>query len=71
VSIEDLVQGIGGFVMDGEAAEHQSGHWVSGAGDINADGLPDIVVGAPEADPNGARSGRTYVLFSNNCSGGE
>jgi hypothetical protein len=69
VSIEDLVMGLGGFVIDGEAAEDQSGLSVSGTGDVNGDGLPDIVVGAPEADPNGSRSGRTYVFFGNNCSG--
>lgn len=36
------------------------------AGDLNADGVADIVVGAPKADgPNGARSrgGEVYVVF--------
>ncbi len=36
---------------------------VSGAGDVNGDGFADLIVGATGADPNGARSGASYVLF--------
>jgi hypothetical protein len=40
------------------------GHSVSGAGDVNDDGDPDIVVGALNEVPNGSPSwaGRTYVF---------
>jgi hypothetical protein len=36
---------------------------VSGIGDINGDGLDDVVVGAPTADLNGLSSGASYVVF--------
>ena len=36
---------------------------VGGAGDLNGDGFADLVVGAPFADPNGAFSGASYVVF--------
>jgi hypothetical protein len=63
VSLADVALGIGGFAMDGMAAQDHAGAPVSGAGDLNADGLADIVVGAYGADPNGLDSGRTYVVF--------
>lgn len=37
---------------------------VSGAGDVNGDGRPDVLIGAPGADSNGRRgSGSVYVVF--------
>lgn len=38
------------------------------AGDVDGDGLEDLVVGAPTADPNGADSGRAIVV-SGGCPG--
>jgi len=35
---------------------------VSGAGDIDADGFPDLVVGAPKAFSGGIQTGRAYVI---------
>ena len=38
--------------------------WSMGrAGDVNGDGLDDIIVGAPSADANGKDSGAAYVIF--------
>ncbi len=52
----------GGFRMDGAAADDSAGDAVSGVGDVNGDGRPDVLVGAPSAD--GPRSGGTaYVVF--------
>lgn len=63
VQLSDLSRGEGGFVLDGAAEEDCSGVAVSGAGDVNGDGLDDLIVGAHLADPNGDKSGRTYVVF--------
>jgi hypothetical protein len=52
-----------GFKISGEAVEDQLGRTVSGAGDINGDGIDDLVVGAPFADSKGTDAGTSYVIF--------
>ena len=52
-----------GFVINGANRLDRSGSSVSGAGDVNGDGLDDIIIGAHLADPNGDRSGASYVVF--------
>jgi hypothetical protein len=39
------------FVINGEAAGDRSGYSVSSAGDVNGDGLDDLIVGAYTANP--------------------
>ena len=48
--------------FDGESAGDVFGLSVSKAGDVNGDGVPDLIVGAPEDDNNGERSGSARVL---------
>ena len=57
-----ILNGANGFVLNGENANDFSGTSVSGAGDINGDGIADLVVGAPEASTS---AGKTYVIFGN------
>ena len=45
-SVDLLALGSGGFRIDGAAAIDQAGFSVAGAGDVNADGRPDVIVGA-------------------------
>ena len=58
-----ILNGSNGFRLDGEAKFDRSGFSVSNAGDVNGDGLGDVIVGAQGADPNGYNSGSSYVVF--------
>ena len=62
LQLADL-DGTNGFMLDGEVADDRSGTSVSAGGDINGDGVDDLIVGARYADPNGSESGRSYVVF--------
>jgi hypothetical protein len=40
------------------------GYSVSSAGDVNGDGLDDLIVGAWSADPNSKlNAGKSYIVF--------
>jgi hypothetical protein len=41
-----------GFVIKGEPWNDYRGHLISSAGDINGDGLDDLIIGVYEANPN-------------------
>jgi hypothetical protein len=49
------------YTLHGNSAGDLFGVWVLGAGDVNADGVPDFIVGAPNDEPNGTRSGSASV----------
>ena len=58
--------GSAGIVIYGLEADDQSGYSVSGAGDVNGDGIDDLLIGAKGADgvENGRiDSGETYLIF--------
>jgi surface antigen len=52
--------GAGGFAMRGTAAGDRAGMSVATAGDLNADGLSEVLVGAPDTREG---SGSVYVVF--------
>jgi len=54
-----------GARFTGTAAEHDVGHCVAAAGDVNSDGVADFLVGAPQwgPDPFTDPPGTVYVFF--------
>jgi len=64
IDLAEVSAGLGGFVINGAAAGGGSGMRVSGAGDVNGDGLTDLIIGAPASDPaGGTDAGCTFVVF--------
>jgi Ca2+-binding RTX toxin-like protein len=57
------LNGSNGFTVNGELANDLAGHSVASAGDVNGDGLGDLLIGTKYGDPNGANSGQAYVVF--------
>jgi len=64
---DDVALGFGGFTIDGEVASDSAGRVVRGAGDVNGDGLADVILGADGAD---SRTGRAYVVFGKSSGDG-
>jgi len=57
------LNGTNGFVLNGMATYSLTGYSVSGAGDVNGDGIADIIIGAPGAIDE---PGQSYVVFGKN-----
>lgn len=58
------LDGADGFAITGIDKDDGSGFSVKGAGDVNGDGLQDLIIGAFDADPGGdAQAGEAYVVF--------
>ncbi|MFH1826108.1 MAG: FG-GAP-like repeat-containing protein [bacterium] len=51
---------------NGEASDDLFGHVVASAGDVNNDGYPDFIVGAPDADPDSNISAGSAYVYSGN-----
>ena len=57
------LDGTDGFRIDGVTVGDTAGSSVANAGDVNGDGIDDLIIGARSADNNGASSGSAYVVF--------
>ncbi|MCA9136619.1 MAG: FG-GAP repeat protein [Planctomycetales bacterium] len=61
------MDGTDGFSLLGKSSLNYLGRSLSGAGDVNGDGISDLLVGAYYASPQGIpRTGEAYVLFGRN-----
>ena len=60
LNLNTIAAGTGGFLLNGWLINDHSGFSVSAAGDINADGYADLILGAPVAN---SLAGKTYVVF--------
>ncbi len=62
VEVADIAAGAGGFAIAGVVVGDY--FKVSGAGDLDSDGLADLLIGVSGADtPAGTNSGRVYVVW--------
>lgn len=59
----ELTDGMAQFLLWGEAEGDLSGWSVSSAGDVNGDGLEDVIIGATENSEVGTLSGKAYILL--------
>ncbi len=60
------LNGSNGFRLDGDGGH--AGDSLAAAGDFNADGFDDLLLGAPRADNSGTDSGSAYVVFGGSSS---
>src|SRR5262249_41997648 len=51
-----------GFVLQGESTNDMSGWAISKAGDVDGDGVDDLIIGGPYAN---YASGGSYIVFGN------
>ena len=66
ISLANVANGTGGFAIFGAEAGDFAGRAVSFAGDVNADGFDDLIIGAERgggADNLRLQSGDTYIVF--------
>lgn len=57
------IDGVNGFEIIGTHSMDHLGDSVAGAGDVNGDGLADVIVGATAADGDQAHSGAAYIVY--------
>ncbi|MDF1721672.1 MAG: hypothetical protein P1U65_13430 [Minwuia sp.] len=67
--VDDLVTANEAIVITGSQASDALGHAVSGAGDVNGDGLDDVIIGSPYNDDVANDAGAAFVIFGTSTPG--
>ncbi len=60
------LNGSNGFALNGSRFSNfsdRAGASVSSAGDFNGDGFDDLIIGAPDGEVNGVKTGKSYIVF--------
>lgn len=60
-----------GMVISGVLEDDRLGAAVAAVGDVNGDGIDDILVGATDRDDNGQNSGSSYLIYGGTNHGAE
>lgn len=61
---KSIINGTNGFSVEGKVSQDDLGYAAKSAGDINHDGIPDIMIGAPGVDFGGLTDvGEIYIIF--------
>ncbi|WP_156122306.1 beta strand repeat-containing protein [Aureimonas altamirensis] len=63
VQLTDIARNSGGFAITGERSGDQFSFDVSNAGDVNGDGLGDLLVGAWNNATTASNAGRAYLIL--------
>lgn len=63
ILLSEIAAGRGGFKIIGERPGDLAGRSLTAVGDMNGDGMADILVGAAGADHRGGSSGAAYLLY--------
>jgi hypothetical protein len=63
VNLDDVAADTGGLKLVGEDALDGAGAWVGAAGDVDGDGIADLIVGATGDDDAANGAGAAYVVF--------
>jgi Ca2+-binding RTX toxin-like protein len=63
IDLDDIARGVGGFKIIGQSAGDFAGRSVSSAGDVNGDGIDDLIIGAFLNDSIDDAAGAAYVIF--------
>ncbi|MCU0623258.1 MAG: Ig-like domain-containing protein, partial [Gemmatimonadaceae bacterium] len=67
----NLANGVGtrGVAIRGSVTGDLAGFAVNSAGDVNGDGLDDLMIGAPQNDAGGADAGAAYLVYGSTTYG--
>lgn len=60
-----------GITIFGDWAQDQAGRSIAPLGDVNGDGIDDVIMGAEQGDNTGPNAGEAYVIFGRDTDGGD